>query len=203
MDAKRLVEAGYDRVAESYLATKDADDPATRRALEEMARSLPRDGAALDLGCGAGIPVTRWLAERFAAVTGVDFSARQIELAREHVPLATFVQADIGRVRFEAESFDAVTAFYSIIHLPREEHPALLARIYGWLRPGGAFLATWALTEWQGEEHDWYGAPMWWSHYDGETNLNLIQNAGFAIQSAETSTSGDETWLWVLARKPS
>ena len=195
---KRVVETGYDRVAERYLASKDAEDPTTLGALEELARELPQGAAVLDLGCGAGLPVTRWLARRFA-VTGVDISARQLELARRHVPAARFLRADMAALSFAPETFDAVVAFHSIIHLPRAEHPALLDGIQRWLKPGGGFLATWALGAWEGEEGDWegWGAPMRWSHHDGETSLELLRGAGFAIERAEARTTrgarGDES----------
>jgi hypothetical protein len=113
----------------------------------------------------------------------VDVSARQLELASRHVPAAEFVKVDMTSLDFEPASFDA------------------------WLRPGGAFLATWALGAWEGEEEDWegWGAPMRWSHYDGETSLALLREAGFATLRAEARTTrgtrGDETWLWVLAQK--
>ena len=204
---KWVVETGYDRVAELYLASKDAKDPTTLEALKELTRELPQRAAVLDLGCGAGVPVTRWLARRFA-VTGVDISARQLELARRHVPAARLLRADMADLRFAPETFDAVVAFHSIIHLPRAEHPALLDAVGRWLKPGGGFLATWALGEWEGEEGDWegWGTPMRWSHHDGETSLELLRGAGFAIERAEARTTrgprGDESWLWVLARKP-
>ena len=203
---KRTVERGYDFVAESYLATKYANDPATLAALEDLTRDLPPGAAVLDLGFGAGVPVTRWLARRFA-LTGVDVSARQLELARRHIPRANLFKADMPDLSFEAESFDAVVAFHSIIHVPRAKHPALLGEIRRWLRPGGAFFATWALGAWEGEEEDWegWGAPMLWSHHDGETSLMLLRDAGFAVERAEARTTsgarGEESWLWVLARK--
>lgn len=200
MDAHK-VEAGYDQIAEQYLQTKNVDDPVTLAALEELARGLPEDGTALDLGCGAGVPVTQWLARRFR-VTGVDVSERQLELARRHVPTATFLKASMTELDFPAGSFDAVVAFYSIIHVPRVEQAALVGRIHRWLKPGGAFLATWAVGEWEGEEQNWegWGAPMWWSHYGAEVNLDMLRAAGFGIEAAEPRTSNDETWLWVLAR---
>ena len=203
---RKVVEAGYDRVAERSLASKDPEDPTTLAALKELARGFSPGAAVLDLGCGAGVPVTRWLARRFA-VTGVDVSARQLALARQHVPAADFVKADMTDLSFEPESFDAVVAFHSIIHLPRSEHPALLEKIHRWLRPGGAFFATWALGAWEGGEEDWegWGAPMRWSHYDGETSIALLHGAGFEVECAESRTTsgpgGDESWLWVLARK--
>lgn len=205
---KRLVESGYDLVAERYLATKTADDPLALSALEEMARDLRPGAPVLDLGCGAGVPATRWLAESGFAVTGVDISERQLDLARKLVPTATFLKADMTELDFEPEALDAVVAFHSIIHVPREEHPALLAKIHRWLRPGGFFLTTLTVTDYEGEDEDWegWGAAMRWSHYDAETNEKMLREAGFDVIYAEPRTGGgtgdeEETWLWVLARK--
>jgi cyclopropane fatty-acyl-phospholipid synthase-like methyltransferase len=205
---KRVVEAGYDRVAERYLSTKDPEDTPTLEALEDLARGLPPESAVLDLGCGAGIPATRWLAQRFT-VTGVDISARQLELARQRVPTADFLKADMTDLHFAPETFDAVVALHSIIHVPRTEHLTLLQNIRRWLKPGGAFLATLSVGEGEGEEGDWegWGAAMRWSHYDGEANLKMLREAGFEVVWAEARTGRgtgdeDETWLWVLARKP-
>jgi len=124
MDAQHRVEAGYDHMAEGYLSSKDAHDPVTLAALDELARGLPDSGTVLDLGCGAGVPVTQWLARRYD-VTGVDVSAGQLDLARQHVPGATLIKASMTDVRFGPGTFDAVVAFYSIIHVPRAEHPWL------------------------------------------------------------------------------
>jgi 2-polyprenyl-3-methyl-5-hydroxy-6-metoxy-1,4-benzoquinol methylase len=204
----RTVESGYDLIADQYLATKNPEDPLALESLEDLASFLPPAAAVLDLGCGAGVPVTRWLANRGYAVTGVDVSARQLDLARTHVPEATFIKADMTEVNFAPDSLDAVVAFQSIIHVPRTEHPALLGRIHRWLRPEGAFLATMTLTDYEGRDDDWegWGAPMVWSHYDGDTNLAMLREAGFGIHYAEPRTGGgtgdeSETWLWVLARK--
>lgn len=202
MEGEQIVERGYDHMAEQYLGTKDAADPVALAALEQLARSVPQARTALDLGCGAGVPATRWLAERFM-VTGVDISARQLQLAHEQMPAATLIKASMTTVAFPVESFDVIVAFHSIIHVPRVEQPALVDRIHAWLRPGGAFLATWAVQAWEGTEEDWegWGAAMWWSHYDGETSLQMLGEAGFRVESAEMRASNDESWLWVLARK--
>jgi cyclopropane fatty-acyl-phospholipid synthase-like methyltransferase len=205
---RRTVESGYDLMAEQYLATKNREDPLALTALEDLASLLPRDAAVLDLGCGAGVPVTRRLSDKGFAVTGVDVSARQLDLARDYVPEATFIKADMTEVTFAPGSLDAVVAFHSIIHVPRTEHPALLGRIHRWLKPEGIFLATMTLTDDEGRDDDWegWGAPMVWSHYDGDTNVAMLREAGFGIRYAEPRTGGgtgdeSETWLWVLARK--
>ncbi|MDQ2672464.1 MAG: class I SAM-dependent methyltransferase [Actinomycetota bacterium] len=205
---KGTVESGYDQMAEQYLATRDPEDPLALRALADLASLLPKEAAVLDLGCGAGVPVTRWLADRGFAVTGVDVSAKQLELARTYVPEGTFIKADMTEVDFGLESFDAVVAFHSIIHVPRTEHPALVKSIHRWLRTGGALLATMAVVDYEGRDEDWegWGAPMVWSHYDRNANVAMLRDAGFEIRYAEPRTGGGtgdetETWLWVLASK--
>jgi 2-polyprenyl-3-methyl-5-hydroxy-6-metoxy-1,4-benzoquinol methylase len=197
-------------MAEEYLTTKDPEDPLALGALEDLALLLPSEAAVLDLGCGAGVPVTRWLADRGFAVTGVDVSAKQLELARTNVPEGTFLKADMTEVVFAPESFDAVVAFHSIIHVPRTEHPTLLRSVHRWLEPGGALLATMTVVDYEGRDEDWegWGAPMVWSHYDKNANVAMLRDAGFEIRYAEPRTGGGtgdetETWLWVLASKKS
>jgi 2-polyprenyl-3-methyl-5-hydroxy-6-metoxy-1,4-benzoquinol methylase len=204
------VESGYDQMAEQYLATKDPEDPLALEALEDLATLLPSEAAVLDLGCGAGVPVTRWLADRGFAVTGVDVSAKQLELARTNVPEGTFLKADMTEVVFAPESFEAVVAFHSIIHVPRTEHPTLLESIHRWLEPGGSLLATMTVADYEGRDEDWegWGAPMVWSHYGRNANVAMLRGAGFEMRYAEPRTGGGtgdetETWLWVLARKRS
>ncbi len=207
---RRTVESGYDQMAEQYLATKHPEDPLALGALEDLSSLLPSEAAVLDLGCGAGVPVTRWLADRGFAVTGVDVSAKQLELARTNVPEGTFLKADMTEVVFAPETFYAVVALHSIIHVPRTEHPTLLESIHRWLKLGGALLATMTVTAYEGRDEDWegWGAPMVWSHYDRDANVAKLRAAGFEIRYAEPRTGGctgeeTETCLWVLARKRS
>src|SRR5262245_35818011 len=120
-DPKRIVAEGYDAIAQRYFAWSDLDPSSQRmRYLSRLLELLTPAAEVLELGCGAGIPVTRALAET-CLVTGVDISAAQIELARQHVPGATLIHTDMTQLDFPPASFDAVVAFYALIHVPREE----------------------------------------------------------------------------------
>lgn len=200
-DPRHLVEAGYDSMAEAYLASKAPLNAATEALLEALVADLEPTAAVLELGCGAGVPVTRWLTSH-AVVTGVDLSAVQLSLAARHAPGARLIKADMTTIVFPPASFAAVVALYSIIHVPRTEHASLLERIHRWLEPGGRLLATWAIGAWEGEESNWegWGAPMWWSHHDAATNLRLLEQAGFRIERIERHDD-QESWLWILAGK--
>lgn len=206
-DPKRIVADGYDRIARRYLEWSDLDpSPERMRALARLLDLLPGGASVLELGCGAGVPVTRALAQK-CHVTGVDISATQIALAREHVPMATFVQADMATLDVPPESFDAVVAFYALTHVPRQQHAALLGRIATWLRPGGLLFATMGSGDVPGTvEPDWLGAPMFFSHFDAATNRALVERAGLTLLDAEVLSEDEDgepvSFLWVTARKP-
>jgi ubiquinone/menaquinone biosynthesis C-methylase UbiE len=203
---KDIVARGYDHIAERYAAWSQTVRVEEReRYTQVLSDRLPSGADVLDLGCGAGLTTGR-LAERFV-VTGVDISERQIQLARRNVPLATFVQADMTTLAFPPATFDAVAAFYSITHVPCEEHSALLRNIATWLRPGGLLVASLAAGPWTGSTvDDWLGTPMYFSHRDGETSMRLVREAGLEILSARDETANEDgdpvTFLWIVAQKP-
>ncbi|HEV7452743.1 MAG TPA: methyltransferase domain-containing protein [Pseudonocardiaceae bacterium] len=203
---KDIVEAGYDRIADRYLAWIDEiqGDPRLRFLRGLMTR-LPAHPRVLDLGCGAGIPCTARLAEQ-GDVMGVDLSSSQIELARHKVPNARFVKADMITIELPLASFDAVTAFYSIAHVPRDQHRVVFHRIAEWLRPGGYFLAALGCGASRGTVENWLGAPMFFSSHDARTNRSLLIEAGFTVIVDENVTmhepEGPATFQWVIATKP-
>jgi ubiquinone/menaquinone biosynthesis C-methylase UbiE len=179
-DFVKLVEQGYDRIAREYTAWR-AEEPSLFRAeLEDFASRLPADAAVLDVGCGAGVPVTRWLAER-SRVTGVDLSAEQLALARARVPRAAFLRQDMTALDVPARSFDAVTCFHALIHVPRDQHAGMLANFYRTLKPVGYLLIITGNGDLPNDVDTFFGAEMYWSHFDRATSLQMIRDAGFEI----------------------
>jgi SAM-dependent methyltransferase len=207
VDPKQVVREGYDRIAERYLEWVRTDRSATRmRYTRMLLDALPLGAEVLDLGCGAGGPTTEALAGRFQ-VTGVDISAHSVALARQNVPGARFFQADMAELDFPAGSLDGVAAFYSIIHVPRDQEGSLFCRIATWLRPGGLLVATMGThSEDVDYTEDFLGAPMYWSTFDSETNRRLVEESGLEIVQALEETEEEDgqpiTFLWIVARKP-
>lgn len=202
---REVVRRGYDAIGRRYQDRRQMDVP-TRRFLDLVLDAPAAGGRVLDLGCGPGRPVTAALATRHRTV-GVDISSEQLRLARAHAPGAALVQADIAEVEFRAEAFDAVVAFYSLTHVPRDLLPVVCRRIITWLRRGGMFVASLGAREDPGTvEEDWLGVPMFFSHFDAETNLRLLGESGFVdVRSAVVTQEvddHDETFLWIAARAP-
>ena len=167
--------------------------------MDRAIAGIPSGSLVLDLGCGAGL-IAAELARR-ARVVGVDVSTAQLALARDAVPAAALVRADMVHLQFRPRSFDAVAAFWSLIHVRRELHAELLERIHGWIRPGGLFFGTLGGGDNPQEyEEDFFGAPMYWSHFDAETNRRLLRTAGFEVVLADEIEDAGEQPLWVIAR---
>ena len=205
MDFKQIVKEGYNAIADRYLAerTRDSEDV---HLLGEFTERLPANAQVLDAGCGAGVPISQMLSERFH-VTGVDFSEVQIELARKHVPNARFVCQDMTKLDFPdlQGTFDGICSYYAIIHIPREGHQSLLAKFHQMLKPGGlALLCLGAEHLIDDIDEDYLGTRMYWSHYDTETYLKMLTECGFSIlwtKRVADGTCEGSGHLFVLVQK--
>jgi len=203
MEDKTTVKEGYNAIAARYLATRDGDSEDVL-LLQELVQRLPKGAQILDAGCGAGVPVARYLCQHFN-VTGVDFAEEQIRLARQLVPQARFLCQDMTQLTFADSSFDAICSYYAIIHIPRQEHRALLQDFYRMLKPSGWVLLCLGADNLERDiAEDYLGARMHWSHYDAETNLNMVRACGFEITWSRVvadATSPGSAHLFILAQK--
>ena len=202
MEHKKIVQDGYNAIANKYLASR-ATMAADMHLLDEFMNRLPAGAQVLDAGCGAGIPVAKTLSERFH-VTGVDFSEKQIELARANIPSAKFLCQDMTKLDFSECSFDGICSFYAIIHIPREEHRAILIDFYRMLKPGGIVLLCLGAENLEDDiEEDFHGQRMYWSHYDAQTYQEMLKGIGYNLLSAEIvpDVTYEGQHLFVLAQK--
>lgn len=204
-EPKEIVARGYDAIALRYAEWAGQVDSPVLAWLRDLDARLPDGSDVLELGCGRGVPATRELARRHR-VTGVDISAVQVELARHHVPEASFVHGDAMELEIAPSSLDAVVALFLFGHLPNEEQPGLIARISFWLRDGGFFLGTFAAGE-AGEEvdPDWLGAPMFFASLGADAYAPLLRDTGLEPLRDEVEVQhepghGDVSFRWMLAQ---
>jgi cyclopropane fatty-acyl-phospholipid synthase-like methyltransferase len=192
------VRDGYDQVAELY-ADERRQQKVHPRLTELLARIGP-GGRVLDVGCGAGVPISSLIDEMGIGVIGVDISPRQIELARTNVPDGEFMVRDMLDLKQGEFEVDAVFSFYAVFHTPRESHAPILSVFASFLSEGGLLLVTMGADEWEGRE-DFFGAPMWWSHYGAKKNRQIVESSGFDVISDEIDPSGGERHQVIFARK--
>ncbi|OLZ73499.1 SAM-dependent methyltransferase [Streptomyces sp. IMTB 2501] len=143
VQALSSVERGYDLLAPKFDHTpfRTPDE-----VLESVAKALAplgsfEDGLDLCCGTGAGAEVLAGLCRR--SVTGVDFSAGMLDVARQRVrpvggPGVAWVRGDARALPF-GSAFDLVVSFGAFGHFLPRELPGLFAQVHSVLRPGGRF----------------------------------------------------------------
>lgn len=136
--------AGMKGVYERHAARFDAERAKfglERSWLERFEALTPPGGAILDVGCGAGDPVARHFVERGYAVTGLDYAAPMIDLARARFPQAQWIVGDMREIDFGAR-FDGVLSWHSFFHLTADDQRETLPRLAACLKPGAPLMLT-------------------------------------------------------------
>jgi SAM-dependent methyltransferase len=201
-----LVRRGYDAISVAYrsddgMPASSTSEDVSRYAgwVEELASLLPSRAVVVDLGCGAGLPATRELSDRGLRVLGVDFSAVQLSRARQLVPAASLLRADMTALHLQHGSVHAVVSFYALIHVPLEDQRTLFPRIRSWLRPGGFLLAITGADRWSGIG-SYLGAQMFWDVADTASYLRWLTAARLEPVWHRYIPEGDSGHSLILAR---
>lgn len=207
-----IVEYAYDNITEWYLqwvsSQKSPRERYTRKLLEELQPSP----CILELGCGPGVPILKFLLDQGAQVVANDISTKQIEMAKARCPNAKLIAGDMTTLTFESESFHGAISFYTLFHLPRSKLKDMLTKIHGWLKPGGVFVFNLATVDEEEIHGEMLGYGMFWSSYDVDGNQALLREIGFELLQVEVLQAGDgkleeddpdfdAEFMWVMARK--
>lgn len=142
VQALSSVERGYDLLAPKFDHTPfRTPDPVLESVAEVLTGLGPfDDGLDLCCGTGAGTDVLARVCRR--SVTGLDFSAGMLHVARHRPrparPRVAWVRADARALPFTS-AFDLVVSFGAFGHFLPRELPGLFSEVHCALRPGGRF----------------------------------------------------------------
>jgi len=164
MDAQRErdLQAGYSRVAGEYAARifeELAHKPLDRALLDRFADRVRAVGPACDLGCGPG-QVARYLHERGVEVIGVDLSPGMVAQAQWLNPGIAFQTGNMLALDVPDAAWAGIAAFYSIIHIPRDDLPRVLRELHRVLRPGGVLLLAFHIGQEVVHVDEWWGEQV-------------------------------------------
>jgi 2-polyprenyl-3-methyl-5-hydroxy-6-metoxy-1,4-benzoquinol methylase len=197
-----LVRNGYNRIASAYLAARlnGLPDPPL---LAQFSDLLPPNALVLDAGSGAGVPVAAFLSKRHRVVS-IDFAFTQARMASRLVPSALVACVDMTQPTFPSGIFDGICSFYAILHIPRSRHSSLIAAFFHLLRDDGLVLLCLGAEDTEADYGPYFGARMYWSHFDSGQYLDLLAATGFSVLSSGIQPdpiSKIANHLFVLARR--
>lgn len=200
--------AAYDAVASRYaeLFSDMLDALPLERALLAAFAELVQangDGPVADLGCGPG-QVTAYLRTLGSSAFGVDLSPAMIALARQAYPDLRFEQGSMTALDLPDGALGGILAFYSTIHMPPEQLPAVFAEFDRVLAPGGyLLLGFFAGVDPQPQEFDHKVAPAY--RWSPDSLADLLASAGLVevgrlLREPHQGERGRQAQL--LVRKP-
>lgn len=197
-DAAERIVGLYEDHAEAWDRQRGRD-LIERFWLDRFSALLPAGGSVLDLGCGMGEPIARYLIGRGFAVVGVDSSPSLLALARRRFPDQQWIDADMRRVEL-GRRFDGVLAWHSLFHLRADDQRAMFPRFAAHAARGAALMFTSgpeageAIGKWRGE-------PLYHASLEPAEYERLLQANGFAaIDRRLRDPDCGEATVW-LARK--
>lgn len=181
------IQRSYDSVAQEYadeIYAELADKPFDRELLDRFAKRVGR-GRVCDLGCGPG-QIARYLRDRGVDVFGLDLSAGMLAQARRLNPEIEFVQGSMLALALASETLDGITAFYSIIHIPRQQVVSALSEMRRVLKPGGCLLITFHLGTEDTHHDELFGRPVKLdvAYFTTVEMSGYLQAAGFRVEES-------------------
>lgn len=214
MEREQAQARAYDAIGARY----DEAFPHKDGQLGVVATMLERIGGpgarVLDIGAGTGLPTARQLVDAGCRVTGLDISSRMLEIARKNVPEAEFVFGDAVDLVGSADSagagtrYDAVTAFFALLHLPRERIQTALRAIREVLVPGGWFALGMVEADVDDVPIAFLAGRIRVTGYLRDDLRTVLTESGFTIEheqvlsyAPETSSAQPEIQMFFLCRK--
>ena len=130
--------SSYDKIAAGYadLFADDIQRLPLHTALLTWFAGVVGDGPVLDVGCGPG-RTTGYLHSLGVDIAGVDLSPGFLAIARAENPAIRFTEGSMLALDQQPGSLAGLVANYSLIHIPDEVLPAVLAGFHRVLRPRG------------------------------------------------------------------
>lgn len=166
--------------------------------LERLTAHLPKASSILDLGCGGGIPIARYLIERGFRVTGVDASSTMIELWRSRFPDNRALLADMRRLEL-GERFNGIIAWDSFFHLPQDDQRSMFQTFARHATPDSALLFTSGPS--RGEAVGTLrGESLYHASLDPEEYESLLAENGFVVRDHLVDDPQCHRTVWLAQR---
>jgi ubiquinone/menaquinone biosynthesis C-methylase UbiE len=133
----------WDRAADRYARMPMRGEAAWREKLAIIRGLTGPEAEVLELGCGTGSTAIE-IAPHARRILATDISGRMLEIARQKAAAAgagnvAFRRAGVEELEAPEGAFDLVLAM-NLLHL-LEDREGAMARVFPWLRPGGAFVS--------------------------------------------------------------
>jgi ubiquinone/menaquinone biosynthesis C-methylase UbiE len=193
-DAENIIDL-YERHARDYVADRQRGGGNERAWLDQFTALLPPGSSILDIGCGSGDPVARYLLDQGFAVEGVDSSPTLVGFCRERFPQQSWHVADMRTLALEG-TYKGLLAWDSFFHLSHDAQRRMFAIFRRHASPNAALMFTSGTSH--GEAIGSYrGEPLYHASLATEEYRALLNANSFRVVAhvVEDPNCGRTVWL--------
>lgn len=203
------VEPAADRVVDIYQRhaatwSRERGDRLQEKAwLDRFLALLPERPSVLDIGCGTGVPIARYLVENHCRMTGVDASSAMITRCADRFPAHHWQVADMRTLNLNRR-FGGIMAWDSFFHLSQDDQRPMFSIFKRHAAAGAALMFTSGPSA--GEQiGSYHGEPLYHASLDADEYRKLLRDNGFTVvrHTVEDPTCDLHTiWLARLELAP-
>jgi SAM-dependent methyltransferase len=194
-DADKIIDL-YERHAHDYVADRQNVRWNESAWLDRFSALLAQGATILDIGCGSGEPIAKYLIDRGFAVDGVDTSPTLIALCRERFPQQSWHVADMRTLGLEG-TFDGLLAWDSFFHLSHDDQRRMFPIFRRHGSPGAALMFT------AGPRHgevigSYRGEPLYHASLAPQEYRTLLESHGYRVVAhivEDPNCGGHTVWL--------
>jgi len=135
----------------------------------------------LNIGCWTASFETQFTDDD-CQITGVDISLAALKIAKKANPHCNFAVADAFHLPFGDNSFDIVSLFMVLEHIPKNTEPQLFKEVNRVLKVGGSFIITTPRSELMGNIFDVAHWLVGHRHYKVENLRQMLSDQSFEFE---------------------
>jgi 2-polyprenyl-3-methyl-5-hydroxy-6-metoxy-1,4-benzoquinol methylase len=194
----------YNQIAQQRAQAVSIIHDELKTLLDELISLLPKNAKILDLGCGSGRD-SKYLSQKKATVTGIDFSQKLLDIAKKTAPKAKFLLIDVTKDDLGKDEYDGILANASLLHLTQGDLIKVLVKLKTTLKKNGTIFARFISGHgehlinkiYQTGEHS-----LFFTFYSKKTLNDIFSNSGLKVIKLTTNkkpTGG--WWINIFAQK--
>ena len=190
----------YNKIVEEW--DKARKEGSISSLLKKFVNSLKPHDKVLDVGCGTGYPITKYLSDYGLEVTAIDNAHEMVKKAKKlKLSNVSFFEVDFFNFK-PTDKYEGIVAFDSFFHFDKHRQPDIYPKIANMLKLNGYLLFTHGKED--GEiTGEMFGEKFYYSSLATNKVVGLLESYGFEIIDLieDYKENNDERELIVLAKK--
>lgn len=183
----------YDLIAAEFAKMRDSFYK-EQKYIDIFLQHLKPNADILDVGCGSGYPIAKYIIDKGFNLTGIDASKELLKIAKINCPSMICKYGDMRYIKID-DQYDGIIEWWALFHIPKEDQIMMLSRFSEWLKPEGILHFTTGDKEYFEKNKDMLNQELSFYSLDPVEYENFLIQNGFKIILKEPDQEYHLAWI--------